>query len=90
MVDNLEPLVLNNEPRLALDGGIDGLDAIRSICSMAPHVLAPGGWLLIEHHHNQSNDVARLLQAAGLIDLDAAMDLEGKLRFAIARAPGGS
>ena len=90
VVDNLEPLVLNNEPRLALDGGIDGLDAIRSICSMAPHVLAPGGWLLIEHHHNQANDVARLLQAAGLIDLDAAMDLEGKLRFAIARAPGGS
>jgi release factor glutamine methyltransferase len=57
---------------------------------MAPHVLAPGGWLLIEHHYNQANDVARLLKTAGLIDLDAAMDLEGKLRFAIARAPGES
>ena len=49
--------------------------------------LAPGGWLLLEHHHDQSDAVAALLKGAGLVQVSAYPDLEGKRRFASARAP---
>lgn len=82
----LEPVVREHEPALALDGGVDGLDAIRAIAVGAARHLAPGGWLLLEHHHDQSPAVLALLQQAGLVELRAHADLEGKLRFAAARA----
>jgi len=90
VVNQLEPLVRNNEPRLALDGGDDGLDSIKSICKLAPILLAPGGWLLLEHHHDQSEAVLKLLRHAGLELVEAKSDLEGTLRFAVARAGGGN
>lgn len=85
---NLEPMVRNHEPPLALDGGSDGLDALRAIAAGARRHLAPGGWLLLEHHHDQSPAVGALLDAAGLVDVSAHPDLEGNLRFAAARLPG--
>ena len=82
----LEPVVREHEPVLALDGGADGLDAIRAIAAGAARHLAPGGWLLLEHHHDQSPAVLSLLREAGLQEARAHADLEGKLRFAAARA----
>lgn len=82
----LEPLVRDHEPALALDGGADGLAAIRSIAAGAARHLAPGGWLLLEHHHDQSPAVLALLRQSGLVEASAHRDLEGRLRFAIARA----
>ncbi len=82
----LEPVVREHEPALALDGGADGLDAIGAIADGAARHLAPGGWLLLEHHHDQSLAVLGLLQQAGLVEPRAHVDLEGKLRFAAARA----
>jgi release factor glutamine methyltransferase len=82
---DLEPVVRNHEPSLALDGGGDGLDAIRTIASGAQQALAPGGWLLMEHHHDQSQAVGQLLTQAGLINVQSHADLEGKLRFASAQ-----
>jgi len=83
----LDPVVRDHEPALALDGGADGLAAIRSIASGATAALAPGGVLLLEHHHDQSETVLALLAAAGLEDCRAHRDLEGVLRFASARRP---
>lgn len=83
----LEPVVRCQEPSLALDGGDDGLSPIRSIIRDAPEMLAPGGWLVLEHHHDQSDSVLALLRAAGLEGSHAAADLEGKQRFALARRP---
>jgi len=83
---DLEPVVRDHEPAQALDGGPDGLDAIRAIAAGAPRYLMPGGWLLLEHHHDQSPAVLALLGGAGLVDASAHPDLEGKLRFAAARA----
>ena len=83
---NLEPVVREHEPALALDGGPDGLDAIRAIAAGACHHLAPGGWLLLEHHHDQGAAVLSVLHQVGLVDGGAHPDLEGKLRFAAARA----
>ncbi len=81
----LEPVVRDHEPALALDGGGDGLAAIRSVVAGAGRALAPGGWLLLEHHHDQSAAVLELLRGAGLEEVEAHRDLEGRWRFARGR-----
>ena len=86
----LEAGVRDHEPALALDGGADGLDAIRVIAAGASAHLRPGGWLLLEHHHDQSESVLALLIAAGLEQVEAHRDLEGVWRFASARRPGAT
>jgi len=86
-VEGLDPSVLHHEPRLALDGGGDGLAAVRAILALAPQALAPGGLLLLEHHHDQSAAVLELMAKAGLHDLQAHHDLEGTRRFAAGRRP---
>ncbi len=51
------------EPQLALDGGPDGLDAIRALLVDAPRWLAPGGLLLLEMQYDQGEAVTALAQA---------------------------
>jgi release factor glutamine methyltransferase len=85
VVEALDPMVRDHEPRLALDGGGDGLGALRQVIAAAPVMLAPGGWLLLEHHHDQGAAVRQLLLGAGLQDCRSAPDLEGHSRFALAR-----
>ncbi|MEX1324057.1 MAG: peptide chain release factor N(5)-glutamine methyltransferase [Synechococcaceae cyanobacterium] len=84
---DLEPVVRDHEPSLALHGGGDGLREIRAIAAGAAAAMAPGGWLVLEHHHDQGEAVAALLAAAGLEQLQAHLDLEGVRRFACARRP---
>lgn len=83
----LEPVVRDHEPRLALSSGADGLAAIRAIAGDAAAALAPGGWLLLEHHHDQSDAVRALLRRAGLVQVQAHRDLEGVQRFAAGQRP---
>lgn len=71
---------LGFEPRLALDGGRDGLDAYRSIAKQAPRHLRPGGWLLLEHGFRQADDVCALLQRAGFHNVETTADLAGNPR----------
>ena len=85
--ERLEPGVRCHEPALALDGGQDGLSALRTIVAGAPQALAPGGVLLLEHHHDQSAAVLALLEHAGLEQPQAHRDLEGHWRFASACKP---
>ena len=81
------PQSCDHEPHLALTGGDDGLEAIRILVAGAAKALAPGGWLLLEHHYDQSDRVQLLCREAGLIRISAAMDLEGVQRFALACRP---
>ena len=84
LIKSLSPNVRDHEPKLALDGGGDGLDCIRSIVAGAAQALAPGGWLLLEHHHDHSQRVLALLREAGLLNVEAASDPCGIARFAMA------
>jgi release factor glutamine methyltransferase len=55
-----------HEPRVALDGGADGLDIQRRVAATAPRWLAPGGHLLIETSERQAPHTAAAIGAAGL------------------------
>jgi release factor glutamine methyltransferase len=63
----LPPEVRDHDPRLALDGGRDGLAAYRAIAREAPRLLAAGGHLVIELGAGQAGRVGALMAAAGLV-----------------------
>ena len=88
-IAELDPVVRDHEPHLALVGGRDGLDSIRRVLADAAAALSPGGLLFLEHHHDQSTAVLELMKQAGLAECEAVPDLQGVLRFAIACRPGG-
>jgi release factor glutamine methyltransferase len=62
----LAPEVRNHDPRLALDGGVDGLGSYRAIAADAGRLLADGGYLCCEIGVGQADAVATLLRGAGL------------------------
>ena len=55
-----------HEPRVALDGGPDGLDVLRRVAAGAPHWVAPGGHLLIETSGGQASRAVSAFAAGGL------------------------
>jgi len=68
------------EPRVALDGGEDGLDVVRRIVAAAGRLLCPGGWLLIELGGTQDELVTPALAAAGFARPEPWRDEDGELR----------
>lgn len=76
----LQPEVRDFEPRLALDGGLDGLAAYRTLIAQAPQHLTDGGWLLFEVGADQATDVAALLASAGFTAIVQVPDTAGILR----------
>lgn len=75
------------EPIAALDGGPDGLDALREIAAAAPHYLKPGGLVAVEHGHDQAAAVAALFRAEGLVEIALHHDMAGLPRVTTARQP---
>jgi len=61
----LAPEVRDHEPRAALLGGADGLDAFRAILPQAARALAPGGWLVMEMGRGQVDAVVTLVEDTG-------------------------
>lgn len=80
--------VRRHDPRAALDGGPDGLDAYRRITAQAGNLLAPGGALLLEVGLGQSQAVGALVAAAGLNLAPPRRDLAGIERVVIGRNRG--
>ena len=87
VMNELDPLVRNNEPYIALCGGEDGLEACREVISGSFKALTSGGWLMLEHHYDQSEKVLELMNNEGLEEVAFEKDLNGIRRFAIGRRP---
>jgi len=76
---------VQHDPELALDGGPDGLAALRTLVAQAA-CLKPGGWLIMEHGWDQG-ETTRALCGNGWTEVATAKDLAGQDRFLIARRP---
>jgi release factor glutamine methyltransferase len=76
---------LPSEPIGALAAGDDGLDALRVIVAGAPARLAPGGWLVVEHGHDQSDAVRGRFADAGFLAIASTRDLAGIPRVVAGR-----
>ena len=74
-----------HEPRVALDGGEDGLTIIGMVVPDAWFALKPGGWLFLEIGADQGEKVAGLLNAGEFEDVQVRKDLAGKDRIVSAR-----
>lgn len=79
-IEGLAPEVREYEPRLALDGGADGLDAYRALLPEALQVAAPGGLVAVEVGDGQADAVERIGVAAGLRAAKRWTDLAGRER----------
>lgn len=76
-IAGLEPEVRVHDPWAALDGGADGLDAYRAIVPQLGGLLKATGAVAFEVGQGQSSAVARLLSAAGFLDVRTFCDLGG-------------
>ena len=81
----LMPEVRDFEPAMALDGGVDGLDAYRAILKQAPEQLVDAGWLLVEIGIGQAEEVMQLFTKAGFIDIQIRDDYSGIPRVVTGR-----
>jgi len=82
-IESLDPDVSRYEPRAALDGGPDGLDAYRSLAGLLPSILKPGGHAILEMGAGQVKSVEPLFQALETVAL--ASDLGGIPRALVLR-----
>jgi release factor glutamine methyltransferase len=79
---------VRREPRLALDGGPDGLDLLRRIVAGAPARLLPGGALVLEMHESHQEALPALCRDAGFERAEARKDLAGLPRCTVAHMAG--
>lgn len=85
-VDMLSP-ELAHEPRLALDGGADGLDFYRALIAEGANILNPGGRMLFECGVGQTADIIALAKSRGYA-AEAKYDIEGRDRAVIVSIDG--
>ncbi|MBX3182851.1 MAG: peptide chain release factor N(5)-glutamine methyltransferase [Polyangiaceae bacterium] len=81
----LAPDVRDFEPRLALDGGPDGLDVIRRVVAQAGGRLRSGGVLALEVHYDQAPRVEQLLKDSGFTETSRSRDYGGHERVVSGR-----
>ena len=79
-IAGLDREVRDHDPRLALDGGPDGLDAYRELFAGAPDILGRDGVIAVEFGSSQAGDVERLANGRGLQKIDAEQDISGRPR----------
>jgi len=90
----LPPEARVHEPRVALDGGADGLDVLRRVTAAAPLWLPPGGHLLVEASERQASQTVETLARNGLIPRVASSGQRNAtvvigIRPALQSGPGG-
>ena len=83
--DKLPFEVKNHEPRIALNGGNEGLDHINQIIKDAPKFLKERGWIVLENHFDHGNKIKNILTLNGFNSIKTINDLFGIGRFTIGR-----
>jgi release factor glutamine methyltransferase len=87
VITGLDPEVRDHDPRMALDGGEDGLDFYRRLAAEASGRLRPRGWLLAEFGDGQGPAIRDLMTGAGWGPSRLEKDLSGRERVIIAAIP---
>ncbi len=90
VIAGLMPEVREHDPRLALDGGPDGLAAYRAIAAEAGLFLKADGVLLLEIGSGQGHAVSDIFVGAGFAEVDVVPDLAGLDRMVVARLNASS
>ncbi len=84
-IAELDAEVKNFEPLLALDGGIDGLEAYKCLVKDLARLITPTGVILLEIGSGQSGQVTSILETYGLVVEDIKKDLAGRNRCLVVR-----
>jgi release factor glutamine methyltransferase len=87
-IAGLAPEVSRHDPREALDGGADGLDVYHALARHAAEWLGPDGCIAVEIGAEQGGDVARILTAAGCVDVTVLNDYNSLPRVVSGRRAG--
>ena len=85
-IDALMPEVRDHEPRLALDGGADGLDFYWILAENAHEHIHKGGALIVETGAGQAASVCEIFDSAGFSNIETIKDLNGVERVVCARS----
>ena len=81
-IETLQPDIRNHEPRLALDGGPDGMRVISKLVPQAFSCLRSGGWLFLEIGEDQGERVRALMKKSGFEEVKVQKDLGAHDRVA--------
>jgi release factor glutamine methyltransferase len=84
-IASLQPEVRDHDPRLALDGGADGLDYYRHLASEAGPRLEPGGRIMLEMGDGQAELVGSIFSAQNWIVEEASEDYSRRPRVLVGR-----
>jgi len=84
-IDGLAPEIAKHEPRLALDGGEDGLDIYRALIPSAAQRATKA--VVVEHGDGQHTAISAMMEQAGLIDITEHADLSGTIRVVCGLKP---
>ena len=82
-IKNLSEDILNYEPLIALDGGVDGLDLIKKVIYKSTHLLKRSGLLAIEIGFNQYRKVSSILGRCGFREIGREYDYNHSVRCII-------